>query len=157
MINQVQEFYGNRLRVRVCGVCCNDQGQLLLVNHRALSAGDFWIPPGGGVEFSESVVDCLKREFREETGLIIEVGEFLFTCEFIQPPLHAIELFFKVQVTDGILKTGHDPELKEVIIQDAKFISWKELAGWNPESLHGIFKKVSEPSKIVGLKGYFKL
>jgi len=156
MINPVQEFYGNRLRLRVCGLCTN-QDQLLLVNHQLSRAGNLWIPPGGGLEFGESVTDGLRREFIEETGLHVEVEEFLFTSEFLQPPLHAIELFFRVKVVGGTLKTGRDPELKESIIREVKFVSWQELATWNPASRHGIFQKINEPSQIMDLKGYFKL
>ncbi|HEY5826058.1 MAG TPA: NUDIX hydrolase [Cyclobacteriaceae bacterium] len=156
MTNPVHEFYGNRLRVRACGLCVvgND---LLLVNHRHLGNENFWAPPGGGIEFGEHIEQCLVREFREETGLEIEPKEFLFTTEFISPPLHAIEFFFRVEKISGTLKSGNDPEMKDQIIRDVQFISWSALKSLNPGSLHGIFKKVPEPSKIMGLRGYFKL
>src|SRR5882762_5053673 len=95
MENEVQKFYGNRLRVRACGVCVKDDS-ILLVNHYGISNQDFWSPPGGGIEFGEGAVDCLNREFNEEAGLSVKTGRFLFACEFIQHPLHAIELFFEV-------------------------------------------------------------
>jgi len=103
------------------------------------------------------VIDCLVREFKEETGLIIEPGEFLFTTEFIAPPLHAVELFFKVERKGGEVKKGTDPEMKNQIIEEVKFIPWADLRTWNTSTLHGIFQKVPEPSKIMGLRGYFKL
>ncbi len=156
MSNPIDEFYGNRLRLRVCGLCVQHD-QLLLIHHALLPGGELWMPPGGGVEFGESVTDALKREFLEETGLIIEVEELLFTCEFMQTPLHAVELFFKVKPVGGVLSTGHDPELEEPIIKEARFVPWTELARWQPERLHGIFKKVSSPPQIMGLSGYFKL
>lgn len=155
MINTVHEIYGNRLRLRVCGVCLHDD-QVLLVHHR-ITDTDLWMPPGGGVEFGESVTDALKREFLEETGLTIEVEELLFTCEFIQLPLHAVELFFEVKAVGGSLHTGYDPEATDAIIKEVRFIPWHELAGWNPHVLHGIFRKVSHPGQIMDLNGYFKL
>ena len=82
MDKSVLELYGNRLRVRVCGICIRND-QLLLVNHRGLVEGDFWSFPGGGMQFGETAKECLTREFMEETGLTVEVGDFLFTCEFI--------------------------------------------------------------------------
>jgi 8-oxo-dGTP diphosphatase len=81
----------------------------------------------------------------------------LFTTELIQPPLHAIELFFSVKQTGGSLYTGHDPETDFQIIKEVRFVSWSELRSWKMEALHGIFQKVDDPSKIMGLRGYFKL
>ncbi len=141
MTNQVHEFYGNRLRVRACGLCVIDN-DLLLVNHQHLGDENFWAPPGGGIEFGEQIEQCLVREFREETGLEIGPKEFLFTTEFISHPLHAIELFFRVEKTGGTLKSGRDPEMKDQIIRDVRFMSWSDLKSRNPGSLHGIFKKV---------------
>lgn len=40
--------------------------------------------PGGGLEFGEGLIECLKREFREETALDIEVGDHLYTTDFFQ-------------------------------------------------------------------------
>jgi 8-oxo-dGTP diphosphatase len=156
MTNPVHEFYGNRLRVRACGLCVVGE-DLLMVNHQHLANGNFWTPPGGGIEFGEQIEQCLIREFREETGLEIEPKEFLFATEFISLPLHAIEFFFRVEMTGGTLKKGSDPEMQNQIIRDVQFISWPVLKSWNPNSLHGIFQKVPEPSKIMGLRGYFKL
>jgi len=156
MTNPVHEIYGNRLRVRACGLCVINK-ELLLVNHQLLGEEDFWAPPGGGIEFGEQVNQCLIREFQEETGLVIEPKEFLFATEFIDNPLHAIEFFFRVEKTGGTLKKGNDPEMQNQIIRDVKFISWSVLKSWNPKSLHGIFRKVPEPSKIMDLRGYFKL
>jgi ADP-ribose pyrophosphatase YjhB (NUDIX family) len=35
--------------------------------------------PGGGLEENESLTECCKREILEETGVIADVGEQLFT------------------------------------------------------------------------------
>ncbi len=40
--------------------------------------------PGGGLEFGEGTRDCLKREFKEEMDLEVEVGEHLYTTDFFQ-------------------------------------------------------------------------
>src|SRR5687768_3957449 len=104
----IRSTYGNRVRLRACDICWRENA-LLLVNHSGVTAAPFWAPPGGGVEFGESVDACLKKEFLEETGLEISTGKFLFACEFIHEPLHAIELFFSVSVVGGFLKKGNDP------------------------------------------------
>ena len=43
---EVARLYGNRTRIRVCGLCY-DRDRLLLVSHRGLGAASFWAPPGG--------------------------------------------------------------------------------------------------------------
>ena len=132
---------------------------MLLVNHKYLAEADFWVPPGGGISFGEKAEDCLVREFKEETGLTINVGQFLFACEFIQSPLHAIELFFEVSAPEGEVKLGIDPEMGDnnQIIQEARFVSMAEIKTMKTNSLHGLFQLVSKPEQILGLRGYFKL
>lgn len=157
MDQAVSDLYGNRLRVRACGIC-TEGNSLLLVNHRGLSAGDFWAPPGGGVELGESAVDALRREFLEETGLEVEVAEFLFACELLRQPLHAIELFFKVRISGGELKSGSDPESgARQLITAARFLTASEIAALRSDAVHGIIDKHREIGQISSLRGYFKL
>ncbi|MBI3218457.1 MAG: NUDIX domain-containing protein [Bacteroidetes bacterium] len=157
MKESVQNIYGHRLRVRVCGICVNDDA-ILLVNHTGISDHHFWAPPGGGIEFGESAYDCLVREFKEETGLEVEVCDFLFACEFIHGPLHAIELFFSVKVVGGELQKGTDPESgSDQIITEVAFLTWSRLDELKKEEIHGIFQIPKEKCEISLLSGYFKL
>src|SRR5688500_12756173 len=100
MNTELTTVYGNKIRVRVCGLCWQED-KLLMVNHSGIRDGDFWAPPGGGLEFGESLEQRLKQEFLEETGLAVSPGHFIFGSEFIQKPLHAIELFFNVSIVGG--------------------------------------------------------
>lgn len=157
MQESVHQFYGNRLRTRVGGLLV-ENNSLLLVNHRGLANGDFWNPPGGSIEWGESATDSLKREWMEETGLEIKVCDFLFVCEFIQLPLHSVELFFRVEKIGGNLSLGKDPEPgAPSLLQGLRFHSWQELESMNKRQLHGMFGLVTKPAQIVDLKGYFKL
>jgi 8-oxo-dGTP diphosphatase len=149
----VVDRFGNRVRVRACGICLRE-AQILLVNHKGLYSGDFWAPPGGGVKFGESVNSALVREFKEECQADITVGEFLFSCEFIKEPLHAIELYFDIRLL-GLPRLGRDPELGDrQIISNLKFFDEQELSSLPTESLHGIFKSTRNPTEIKGLKGF---
>ena len=152
----VNEFYGNRVRLRVCGICIV-QNKILLVNHSLYdSASSFWSPPGGGVQFGETAIDALKREFKEETGLNVEIGDMLFMNEFIQPPLHAVEIFFNVVSVEGELITGSDPEFLQhnQIIKEVRFLSIEEVKGIAKTDIHGILKNIDSFADIFTIKGY---
>lgn len=150
----IATVYGNKVRVRVCGLCWQEDN-LLMVNHQGLADGDFWAPPGGGLAFGESAQRCLEREFVEETGLSVGKGRFLFACEFRREPLHAIELFFEVSQQGGTLMKGDDPELP--IIHEVRFMSSDEIATIPAASLHGIFSLVPTARDLRTLTGFLTI
>lgn len=154
---KIIEQFGNKLRIRVCGLCIEEE-KILLVNHHSLNEnGDFWGPPGGGMDFGQSAEENLKREFLEETGLVVEIERFLFVHEYLSPPLHAIELIFKVKRTKGELKIGYDPEMgsDEQIIKSIRFIPFEKIIELGKNKVHQMFFNVHKISKIAELKGYF--
>jgi 8-oxo-dGTP diphosphatase len=154
MDGEIVKIYGNRLRVRVCGLCWEGDS-LLLVNHGSVAGSHLWLPPGGGVEYGEPLEIALKREFREETGLEIRPLDFAFGCEFVKEPLHAVELFFNVSQNGGKLKTGYDPELQ--IIQDVRFLAENEIKGLPQDELHGIFRFTRTPNGLRNLSGFYSI
>lgn len=52
--------------------------QLLLVRQKNRN---YSFLPGGHIEFGESAVDALRRELKEETGVIFKIGRFLGAVE----------------------------------------------------------------------------
>lgn len=68
--------------VRVYGalIC---EGHILL-SDETINNFSFTKLPGGGLEFGEGTLDCLKREFREETALDVEIVKHLYTTDFFQ-------------------------------------------------------------------------
>jgi len=67
----------------VYGILINDENQLLLSDE--FIRGEYYTKfPGGGLEFGEGTRDCLKREFREEMDLNVEVGEHIYTTDHYQ-------------------------------------------------------------------------
>jgi 8-oxo-dGTP diphosphatase len=149
--------FGNKLRVRVCGICIEND-KILLVNHQSLNEGnDFWGPPGGGMDFGQSAEENLKREFLEETGLTVEVGKFLFVHEYLSPPLHAVEMIFEVTKLHGKLTTGSDPEMgkHEQIIKNVRFVPFSEIKENKKESIHQLFHNAKDITNIGELRGYY--
>jgi 8-oxo-dGTP diphosphatase len=148
--------FGKRLRLRVCGICFQDD-KLLLVRHKALGKKGYLLaPPGGGLQYGESAEACLVREFKEETGLDIKVHRFLFVHEFLTLPLHAIELFFEVEITGGGLTKGTDPEMgdENQIIDQVLYMSAAEIEKEKGDQLHNVLNLYQHPKELLNRQGY---
>jgi 8-oxo-dGTP diphosphatase len=153
MSPEIAEIYGNKVRIRVCGLCWQEDN-LLMVKHK-MGNRDFWAPPGGGVAFGETLEDALTREMMEETGLQVLPGRFLFGCQFIRNPLHAVELFFEAQKLSGVLTVGHDPEIQ--LIETVQFLSASEIQRIPADLLHGIFRITKDVNNLRHLTGFYRI
>jgi 8-oxo-dGTP diphosphatase len=67
---------------------------LLMVRRAQEPARGLWSVPGGKVERTEYLVDAVRREVREETGLEIEVGDLAGFFEVIGKEDHYVILDF---------------------------------------------------------------
>jgi 8-oxo-dGTP diphosphatase len=142
MQKSIIKDFGNKVRVRVSGILTENKKTLLLKHKGLGKKGFLWLPPGGGVEFGETVEQTLIREFLEETSLNIQTNRFLYFREFVKPPLHAIELYFKVSKINGELKLGIDPDSSEQIIMEAKWFSEPEIEQTPTEYLASDLKEL---------------
>lgn len=118
------------VRVRI-GVIIVIKGQVLLVEHQK-DGMTYWLIPGGGVNFGETVAECAKRELHEETNLDIELDKFLFSSESIAPDgsRHVVNLFFSGTVKEASLKNlkvGDEERLKSVAFIDIDDLDLIEL------------------------------
>ncbi len=148
IIDEIVGVYGNKVRIRVCGILVR-KSKILLLKHSGIGESGFmWIPPGGGVQFGESLHLALKREFREEIGIDIEVGNLVSIHEYIGDSLHAIEFFFEVHSLDEDLKIGYDPETNFQIINDSAWFSYSQLKKINKKEVHQIFQKYKSLADI---------
>ncbi len=69
--------------LRVYGILVNEKKQVLVSDE--FIRGNYYTKfPGGGLEFGEGTRDCLKREFKEEMNLKVEVGEHIYTTDYFQ-------------------------------------------------------------------------
>lgn len=67
--------------IRVYGILINDENEIL-VSDEHIRGGYYTKFPGGGLEEGEGTRDCLKREFKEEMDLDVEVGDHIYTTDF---------------------------------------------------------------------------
>ncbi len=155
---EVENLYGNRVRVRVCGICL-EENRILLINHKGVGEKEsLWAPPGGGTNFGESAEETLIREYKEETGLDILVKEFLFVNEYLSLPLHSIELFFYVEIIGGKMAKGSDPEMKadRQIIQELRYWDFNQIAKEDPLYFHSVLRDRQSSDEILTMSGYFR-
>lgn len=96
----------NMFNLRVYGVLLNEANHILVSDEliRGMYITKF---PGGGLEFGEGTRDCLRREFREEMALEVEVGEHLYTTDYFQisafnPAHQIISIYYQVRALEPI-------------------------------------------------------
>jgi 8-oxo-dGTP diphosphatase len=97
--------------VGVGAMVFNEKGEVFLAQ-RGEQAGNergTWEFPGGKVDFGEKLADAVAREFLEEYGMVIEVGELLSVDDHILPEegQHWVSPTFLAKHTSG------KPEIKE--------------------------------------------
>ncbi len=73
----------SRFTIRVYGILM-DSNKRVLVSDEFIRGSYFTKFPGGGMEFGEGTRDCLKREFKEETGLNVNTGRHIYTTDYFQ-------------------------------------------------------------------------
>lgn len=93
-----------RFNIRVYGIIQNDQGDVLLADEERFGHR-FTKFPGGGLEFGEGTIDCLRRECKEEFGGEIgEVSHYYTTDYFQQSAFNVndqlISIYYKAKICD---------------------------------------------------------
>jgi double-stranded uracil-DNA glycosylase len=73
-------------RQGVRGLIVDERDRVLLLRWERRLGSTFWITPGGGIEPGEKEEAALRRELREEAGLVDpQLGPLLWTSEFTIP------------------------------------------------------------------------
>jgi len=105
------------------------KGKVLLVHRKREPYKGTWMFPAGFVEFGEHPLETLKREVKEETGLMVKKAllmNIFQTKDDPRSPGH-IAIFYRTEVLNGQLK--NDDEENQNIgwfnIQKPPKIGWK--------------------------------
>jgi ADP-ribose pyrophosphatase YjhB (NUDIX family) len=103
------------------GALVERNGQVLLVRRAVDPQRGYWCLPAGYVEFDEGPVAAVIREVREETGLVIHVGELLAAYHVRSDPRGmGVILMYRAFPVGGRLAPDDDAS-------EAKFFAPAEL------------------------------
>ncbi len=86
----------------------NENDEILLLKRGTESKNEvgFWQKPGGEVDYGERVINSMKREIEEETGLIVEIWGYLPHTDHIieKDQQHWVAFNYLGRVTSGVAK-----------------------------------------------------
>jgi 8-oxo-dGTP diphosphatase len=122
----------NKFNIRVYGITLNKEEQVLIADEYVLDTKMTKFP-GGGLEFGEGTIDCLKREALEEFGQEIEVIEHIYTTDYFQPTLfytdmQLISIYYLFQFTTPIrFKISKQPFDFPAGINGAISFRWQKI------------------------------
>ncbi len=116
------ELSHKKIRIRVAGLVIEDN-KILLIAHKKRNE-IYWLLPGGGVEYQESLDEALKREFLEELGLSVNVEDIALIADSIEPngKRHIINIVFWCKLLNQSIRLGNDK-----ILYDFSFKNINEL------------------------------
>lgn len=92
--------------IRVYGVLINEKKQVLVSDE--FIRGNYYTKfPGGGLEFGEGTRDCLKREFKEEMDINVQIDDHIYTTDYFQmsafnPEHQIISIYYFAKALESI-------------------------------------------------------
>lgn len=92
---------GVNFTIRVYGIFIKD-GNILLSQEK-FGNKEMLKFPGGGLEYGEGTIECLKRELKEEFNLDIEVLDHFYTTDFFvssvfHPNTQVISIYYLMEI-----------------------------------------------------------
>jgi len=100
--------------IRVYGILINEKKQVLVSDE--FIRGKYYTKfPGGGLELGEGTRDCLKREFKEEMNLDVQIEDHIYTTDYFQmsafnPEHQIISIYYFVKGLEPITAPLRDKE-----------------------------------------------
>lgn len=110
--------------VELTTMCClkNKNGEILMIDRVNNWKGLAF--PGGHLECNESITDCVIREIKEETNLVINTLNFKGMTYFINKQTgsqHIIFNYFSDNYSGEFISTNREGELRWIALQNLDF------------------------------------
>ncbi|MGR9036955.1 MAG: NUDIX hydrolase [Gammaproteobacteria bacterium] len=137
--------------VGIGGIVFNSHNQVLLIKRDKPPAKGLWSVPGGRLEPGESMVEACRREFKEETGLAIEVEQVVAVVERRIENYHYVIIDFLARLQDQ----ASSMPVAQSDVAEAKWVDVSDIAGYPMvDGLAEIIKRcclVADSDQIGGL------
>jgi len=124
--------------VRIYGILI-ENGRLLVTDEYRLGMLMTKFP-GGGLEYGEGTIDCLLREWKEETGFEIEVTSHYYTTDFFQPAIHlpgesqVINIYYRVSALHPYKLNTSEIQFDFQELKDGlQTFRWLQLSSISPD------------------------
>ena len=84
---------------------------------------DIWDLPGGRLDKGEEVIEGLRREFREELGVEIKVGEMILTDHFthVREGVEHLLIVFKATIESDEFTPSKDE------VEEVQWLTWEQI------------------------------
>ena len=127
-----------KFNIRVYGIFINEKDEVLLTDEFQLNTRMTKFP-GGGLNFGEGTIDCLKREMREECQQEIEQIEHFYTTDFYQKALYfenhqLISIYYTAKLKEPVtMKFSRKPFDFEEMKNGNQSFRWVKRKSLQPE------------------------
>lgn len=124
MVLRIMEIRPHKFTIRVYGLWIHE-GKVLVAEeiHKGKRMNKF---PGGGLEPGEGTRQCLEREFKEETGIAVAVGDHYYTTDFFvasafDPQVQVMSIYYRVHALEPL-----QPQRKQLDLEalDDEIFRW---------------------------------
>ncbi|NPA37341.1 MAG: NUDIX domain-containing protein [Chlorobi bacterium] len=149
----MSEDINTRFTIRVYGIIMDSSNRILLSDESYMKHR-FTKFPGGGLEYGEGTIDCLKREMLEETGCRVEVLKHIYTTDFFQESefhsgMQVISIYYLVRLNNPeCVKVSEKPYDFSEDEERGQSFRWVAFENLTPEDVTLPIDKV-----VVGILG----
>ncbi len=97
--------------------------------------------PGGGLEYGEGPIECLKRECREEMELEVDITDHFYTTDFFQPTrffkdTQLISIYYRFELPDNrCIRASKEKFNFEKEINGSQSFRWIPISELTPEEM----------------------
>ena len=120
--------------IRYQGAIVKDHRVLLITHQEHRSNRIYWVIPGGGIEYGESETQCVIREMKEETNLVVNVDRLLLDEPAPSRGIYKRLKTYLCSIVNGTPAPGSEPEASDYYsITSVQWFDLRDPASWHPD------------------------